>query len=196
MDGAPSPARIAIVRFGGRLSDDALKQLLDADFRTSVELARLALDRDLLKLTALRDEGDLAAGRRVSAEQVAQWDDILSRMRQLWLAARQEALGLMAQAGIGAADLEDLAVPRMDDGATQQDRPAIVAPEAPRTSGQDAKVVELEVSQAVAERLMSWAKIFGALVAVPLTILAVVLAILGVSKWTDVTRIVRGRQSG
>ncbi len=49
----------------------------------------------------------------------------------------------------------------------------------------DAKVVEIEIAQAVAERLLAWAKTFALLVGVPLALLAVVLGILGINSWSD-----------
>ena len=49
----------------------------------------------------------------------------------------------------------------------------------------DAKVVEVETAQAVAERLLSWAKSAAMVAAVPLTLLAIVLTVLGISNWTD-----------
>lgn len=49
----------------------------------------------------------------------------------------------------------------------------------------DQKVVELETSQAVLERVSAWAKLFGYFVAVPLALLIATLAIWGVSNFTD-----------
>ena len=49
----------------------------------------------------------------------------------------------------------------------------------------DAKVVEVETAQAIAERLLSWAKSAAMVAAVPLTLLAIVLTVLGISNWTD-----------
>jgi hypothetical protein len=49
----------------------------------------------------------------------------------------------------------------------------------------DQKVVELETTQAILERISGWAKLFGFFVAIPLAILVATLAIWGVTKFTD-----------
>jgi hypothetical protein len=54
----------------------------------------------------------------------------------------------------------------------------------------DQKLVELETAGLVAERLMSWAKLFAGAVAVPAGLLIAVLTIIGVSKYSDFTTLV------
>jgi hypothetical protein len=49
----------------------------------------------------------------------------------------------------------------------------------------DQKVVELETSQAILERVSGWAKLLGFFVAIPLAILLATLTIWGVTKFTD-----------
>jgi hypothetical protein len=49
----------------------------------------------------------------------------------------------------------------------------------------DTKVVEIETSHAIAERVISWSKSFAFLVGVPIAALGIVLAILGVKSYTD-----------
>jgi hypothetical protein len=49
----------------------------------------------------------------------------------------------------------------------------------------DAKVVDVETSQAIASRLADWAKLFGFFVGIPLAILTVTLAFLGFRTYTD-----------
>jgi hypothetical protein len=49
----------------------------------------------------------------------------------------------------------------------------------------DAKIVEIETAQAIAERLLGWAKAAAIVTGIPLALLAVVLGVLGVSNWTD-----------
>jgi hypothetical protein len=51
----------------------------------------------------------------------------------------------------------------------------------------DSRVVDVETSQAIATRLVDWAKIFAFLVGVPLAILATVLGFLGVRTYKDFT---------
>jgi hypothetical protein len=50
----------------------------------------------------------------------------------------------------------------------------------------DQKVVEVEITQAIASRLTDWAKLFGFFAAIPLGLLLATLAIWGVSKFADV----------
>src|SRR5262249_41990668 len=52
----------------------------------------------------------------------------------------------------------------------------------------DAKVVEIETAQAIAERFLAWAKSAAMLTAVPLALLVSVLGILGFSSWSDFTK--------
>lgn len=47
------------------------------------------------------------------------------------------------------------------------------------------KVMEMEAAQAVVTRLSDWAKLFGVCVAVPLTLLGVVLSIMGIRTYSD-----------
>lgn len=49
----------------------------------------------------------------------------------------------------------------------------------------DSKIVEIEIAQAVAERLLAWAKTFAPLVGLPLALLAVILGVLGINSWSD-----------
>lgn len=54
----------------------------------------------------------------------------------------------------------------------------------------DQKIVETEVTEAVATKLLNWAKLFVTVVGVPLTILALVLGFLGVKSYSDLRAIV------
>src|SRR5689334_20854541 len=49
----------------------------------------------------------------------------------------------------------------------------------------DQKVVELETTQAIASRLSEWAKLFGFFVGIPIAVLILILAILGIRTYTD-----------
>ena len=67
---------------------------------------------------------------------------------------------------------------------------------APTTAGvgerqcKDQKVVELETAVMVAERLVSWAKLFAWFVAVPAALLIAILTVIGASKFSDFTTLV------
>ena len=49
----------------------------------------------------------------------------------------------------------------------------------------DQKLIDVETSQAVAERLMGWAKIFGFFVGLPVALLLLILSINGIEKYSD-----------
>lgn len=54
----------------------------------------------------------------------------------------------------------------------------------------DQKMVETEVTEAVATKLLGWAKLFGAVIGIPLTVLAVLLGFLGIKSYSDFKTIV------
>src|SRR6267378_6209028 len=54
----------------------------------------------------------------------------------------------------------------------------------------DQKLVDIETSQAIAERLHGWAKMFGFFVALPLAVLVIVLGFLGIEKYGDFKKLV------
>lgn len=61
--------------------------------------------------------------------------------------------------------------------------------------GKDQKVVEIETAAMVAERLVSWAKLFAWLVAVPAALLIAILTVIGISKFSDFTTLVAGSET-
>jgi hypothetical protein len=58
----------------------------------------------------------------------------------------------------------------------------------------DQKVVELETSLAIAERLSNWAKLFGASIGIPVAVLALALGFLGFRTYRDFAELIRGAQ--
>ena len=59
----------------------------------------------------------------------------------------------------------------------------------------DQKVVELETASLIADRLMSWAKLFAAAIAVPLALILGFLTVIGISKYTDFTKMIDDAES-
>lgn len=53
----------------------------------------------------------------------------------------------------------------------------------------DQKVVELETSEAIVTKLMDWAKTFGLVLGIPLTILGLALGVLGIKTLSDITKL-------
>ena len=58
-------------------------------------------------------------------------------------------------------------------------------------SFKDQKALEIETTQAIVSRVSDWAKLLGFFVAIPLALLAIILAILGVSSYADFSGKVR-----
>jgi hypothetical protein len=55
------------------------------------------------------------------------------------------------------------------------------------TKFKDAKLLEVEVAEGVAKRLIEWAKALGVFIAIPVAILALVLAFFGIKSYTEFT---------
>jgi DNA repair exonuclease SbcCD ATPase subunit len=54
------------------------------------------------------------------------------------------------------------------------------------------KFIELETSQAIAERLQGWAKLFGFFIGLPVALLVLILSVLGIEKYSDFKNLVDG----
>lgn len=67
---------------------------------------------------------------------------------------------------------------------------AVATPVAEEKPVKDQKVVEIETAVMIAERLVSWAKLFAWLVAVPAALLIATLTVIGISKFSDFTTLV------
>ncbi len=59
----------------------------------------------------------------------------------------------------------------------------------------DQSLVEIETTQAVANRLSNWAKLFGFFVGIPLALLAIVLSLLGINEYRDFVVMIDETQS-
>ncbi|HEY2356102.1 MAG TPA: hypothetical protein VGH86_01525 [Phenylobacterium sp.] len=78
---------------------------------------------------------------------------------------------------------EALLSARQSEVLSQAAPPSVRATTAP--AAKDAKLVEFETSEAIAERLIKWAQWFALAVGGPMAILATVLAVLGVRSYRD-----------
>src|SRR5258706_12425512 len=56
----------------------------------------------------------------------------------------------------------------------------------------DQKLVDVETSQAIAERLHGWGRLFGFFVALPVAVLLIVLSFLGIERYSDFKSMVGG----
>ena len=170
-------------------------ELLDIDFRR--EALRLLSERQLLELDAQRAKAESRSGLGFTAESLAAIDAITAKLRQAWLRAEEQARAILstdqlAKLSPGASKLPDFGSgfgPLISAGLDAQVAEAVAA------RIKDAKVVEIETAQAIAERLFGWAKSAAIVTGVPLTLLAIVLAILGISNWSDFrNRIAEGKK--
>jgi hypothetical protein len=73
--------------------------------------------------------------------------------------------------------------------ATSLDQ-ALTAPADEKATSKDEKTAEIELAAKVLERLMGWAKLFAGVVAIPAALIVALLAMLGISKYSDFTSLV------
>jgi len=59
----------------------------------------------------------------------------------------------------------------------------------------DGQVVQVEITEAIAEKLSNWARMLGFFIGVPITVLLLVLGFLGYSKFSDFSNLVEDRKS-
>jgi hypothetical protein len=186
--GSESPFQIVLAQHERLVLTSEQKrtlELLDIDFRR--ETIQLFSKRQLLELDVLRNKVDSRSGSGFTAKSLTAVDAITAKLRQRWLLAQEQARATLSAEQVvklpeGSSKLPgfdpDLAAP------VSADLDARVA-EVLTARIKDAKVVEIETAQAIAERLFGWAKTAAIATGVPLALLAVVLGVLGVSNWSD-----------
>lgn len=168
-------------------------ELLELDY--CAEVARLSSERLLLELEARRFMlTSRLGGRRRAAltvESLAAIDAVTINLRQAWVRAYEQANALLSSdqservaTRLGnPPNFVDLNVGN-DAGLNARIADAISA------RLKDTKVVEIETAQAIVERTIGWAKSAALVMGVPLALLVVVLAILGLNSWRDFREIV------
>jgi hypothetical protein len=169
-------------------------ELIELDLRS--EIVRLSRERQLLELEAQRIKVVSGSGVGLTAERLATLDAITTKLRQALLRAHEQARATLSADQLAKLSVCDSKLPSFDfelsvtDGAGLDARIAEVV----ISRMKDAKVVEIETAQAIAERLFSWAKSFAILIGIPLALLAVVLSLLGINNWADFNhRIAQGK---
>lgn len=172
------------------LSDEQRQklELADIDFRRrAIELLN---QRQLLALEMRRAGLQSGSGSAPDAQGLAAADALTVKLRQLWLNALQEARSLLSAEQL--AKMPDAAgrLPGfdLDDGRPASADLAALVSAAVASRLKDSKVVEVETAQAIAERLIGWAKTAAIVTGIPLALLAVVLTVLGISNWTDFSK--------
>ena len=172
------------------LSDEQRRrlELADIDFRR--QAIELWNQQQLLLLEMRRARAEAGPRAAPSPESFAAVDGITVKLRQLWLGALRNAQSILSADQL--ARLPDISgrLPSFDLDAGDQAPAnlAVLVSEAVASRVKDSKVVEVETAEAIAERLIGWAKTTAMFAGVPLGLLVIVLTVLGISNWADFSR--------
>jgi hypothetical protein len=182
----------AILAQGGALglSDEQRRrlELADIDFR------RKAIDlwnqQQLLILEMRQVRAEAGARTAPDPQAMAAVDAVTVKLRQLWLHTLRAAQSILSAEQL--ARVADVAgqLPGfdLDAGSPAPLNLAALVSEAVASRIKDSKVIEVETAQAIAERLIGWAKTAAIFTGIPLGLLVVVLTILGISNWADFSK--------
>jgi hypothetical protein len=186
--GSESPVQIILARSDAlalTLEQRRGLELLDIEFRR--ESVRLSSERQLLELDIERATADSASGFGVTVESLAAVDAITAKLRRAWLRAQEQARATLSADQLAKLPLGANKLPSFESDLVTPVSAALDARVAEAIAGRikDAKVVEVETAQAIAERLLNWAKSAAIVTGVPVAVLAVVLTVLGISNWVD-----------
>lgn len=184
---AKSPFQSILQRGDLGLSLEQRRELegLDIEFRSAT--IRLMTDREVLELDAARARRSSSSGLGFTPESLASVDAITAKLRQEWLRALQAARSVLDPTQLLALGDDAIALPVFGADVSSRSEHNLEALVAQTVAGRlkDAKVIEIETTQAIAERLMSWAKTAAFVTAVPLALLVAALVVSGVSTWAD-----------
>jgi hypothetical protein len=169
------------------VTPDVRKKLELADIDFCSEAVRLFSQRQLLEFSLKRAKSELGSGLTFTAESLAAVDAIIAQLRQTWLRASEEARSMLSADQLVRLPVGADILPSFESDATEPVAVGLDTMVAGAVAARikDAKVVEVETAQAIAERLLSWAKSAALVTAVPLALVAIVLTVLGISNWTD-----------
>jgi hypothetical protein len=169
------------------LSPDQIRKLNELEIEFCKETVRLLSQRQLLELDVRRAGLDSESGLGVTPESLAAIDEVTARLRQCWLTTRQTARRILSQDQLSKLSEAQIVVPTYapDPAAPESISLDSMISNAIAARIKDARVVEIETAQAIAERILAWAKSAAIVATIPLALLAAVLGILGFSKWTE-----------
>lgn len=163
-------------------------ELADIDFRR--QAIELWNQQQLLILEMRRARAEAGARTAPDPQSMAAVDAITVKLRQLWLRTLREAQSVLSAEQL--ARVADVAgqLPGfdLDAGSPAPGNVAALVSEAVAARIKDSKVIEVETAQAIAERLIGWAKTAAIFTGIPLGLLVVVLTVLGISNWTDFSK--------
>ena len=157
----------------------------DEDLSTLRDL-RIALNETLIDAAAAVQKAELrrsGANDAAAAHQEQVIADALESAAKMRVKANVEIRRLLSADQLRRAS-EALAGTRLATDA------AWVSARAEAGASRDQRVVEIETAALVTERVLSWAKLFAAAVAVPAALLIATLTVIGISKFSDFTKLV------
>jgi hypothetical protein len=169
------------------LDVDQVRNLNLLEIEFCKEAVQLLSRRQLLELDIRRAGFDSQPGLGVTSTSLASIDAVTAELRQHWLTTCQRALSRLSPEQLSKLSDTQIAVPTYapSQGALESTDLDSMVSNAVAARIKDARVVEIETAQAIAERFLAWAKSVAMVTAVPLALLAAVLGITGFSNWTD-----------
>ena len=181
------------------LTAEQRKRLALIEIEWQRECIRTLSQRRLLELDAREGSIGHAASKGLTTERLTEIDALTVKLRQTWLQAWERAGAVLSADQREKVHFDERELPGFgfDHFPSEDNGVALDAriSNAVAARLKDAKVVEIETAQAIAERLFGWAKSAAMVAGIPLALLAVVLSILGVSSWKDFTgRVEKGKQ--
>ena len=163
---------------------------IDLDFRAAA--VQLLNERELLRIGAQRARGAGAATPAMTEDQLRAIEGKTLELKLAWLTALTRARATLSPEQQVKLPERVGSPPAFATDASAADPAGLDAliGDAVARRLKDAKVVEIETTQAIAERLFGWAKSFGLVVGVPVGLLALVLGGLGIKSYSDFSALV------
>jgi hypothetical protein len=171
-----------------RLSTDQQAQLRQLELDFEANAARLTSERQLLEVESRRSNLSNGTPLNLTSEQLALIDEKTGELRLAWLRALEKAITVLSPDQQAKLRLDIDSIPKFEwtAGQREEDLDARIT-NVVSEQLKDAKVVEIETAQAIADRLFSWGKSFALAVGVPLTLGAFLLGVFGYQKYSDFT---------
>ena len=174
------------------LNDEQRRRLELADIEFHRQAIELWNQQQLLILEMRCARAEAGARTASDPESMAAVDAVTVKLRQLWLRTLRETQSILSAEQLErVTDIADLLPgfnPEAAGRASVNNNLAALVSDAVASRVKDSKVIEIETAQAIAERLVGWAKTAAIFTGVPLALLVVVLTVLGISNWADFSK--------
>jgi F0F1-type ATP synthase membrane subunit b/b' len=187
---APSSIDFVLARRAAlSLSSDQIRQLELLNVKHKKELIPRLAERDVLELDMRQHSLSPGDQTSVIGPVLQKIETLNSSIRLAEYRATLEMKAVLTpdQLKLLPAQLDNLAAPR-DPTAGALERKI---DEALAQRVKDQKLVQIETSQAIAEKLTGWAQSLAFLIGVPIGILALALGALGIKSYSDFSKIVK-----